>query len=306
MSILKQLEKEKQQRVKEQNNHIDFAKQLLSSNEVQEREVLRGLGLDDHLVKGEMQQELSILDKKYQEEYEGKIFHINEIYKIGMKYRLYLKTANLYRGVIPADIGSIILRMKEKHNLHLDRRSNNSDTGKFFILAPPDMFKDYSTFGEKVVKLFTDVNEARKEAIRKREADPCMFYQIDDKHFKLIKKWGSDFTLILRIKGWYCATATKLVLTFLLAIIFIVQLPFRMWPVADLWVPVKWGFFADKEIHILNEESYRASHVLVFIVSLAIAVTLIISIINSVFEGKHKIWGIDHFSTKSKFKNFIS
>ena len=56
-----------------------------------------------------------------------------------------------------------------------------------------------------------------------RELDPVLFYKIDDQHYRLIHKWGNDFTVLRRIKGYvydnvdnYSRTMKLVSLTFFL------------------------------------------------------------------------------------------
>ena len=57
------------------------------------------------------------------------------------------------------------------------------------MMAPQEMFE------------LRDEKYISKAELR-RQADPAIFYQIDEKHFRLIHKWGADFTIFRLIEGF--------------------------------------------------------------------------------------------------------
>lgn len=195
--LTKELEKFKKERMDGQQEIVQEAKLLLSSSEAKERTILKNIGLDAHLNYIEDKTRLNRLNEEFEKKYDGQIFHINEIKRLSIKYRLFFKLSRNYRGHIPADLGAILARMSDKHNTH-------TDAHKFFILAPPYLFKDYKTVGDKISKCVIDTKENTKHFLNDIvNPDPTLFYKIDEEHYKLVKQWGSDFTILRAAIGFF-------------------------------------------------------------------------------------------------------
>lgn len=138
-----------------------------------------------------------------------------------------------------------------------------------------------------------------------RNPDPMIFYRTDEQHFVLLKKWGSDFTLVRRLFGFFSHNKFWATLFHLSLIPFVVQLPFRAWPVADIWVspiyaPGAKSYFLSEINNVANPLAYQFSHLLVFLVCAAIAVATIVLIITSITSNEK--WSVKNFSTKTFFK----
>lgn len=316
-SIVKELEKNKTNREQRESNVlVEDTKLLLAGNVIAEKEALRAIGLSDHLDLVIAQQEQTILDKHFAEKYEGQVFRLKDLVDLGMKYRLFLKPAMLYKGTVPADLGAIVARMKEKYNLNLNS-SVNSDSGNFMIMAPPSSFKDYMNPLQKISKCFTDAKrerEARRQmklaelqALRAR--DPMLLYRAGDNHFILLKKWGSDLTIGRRLSGMVSRNGFFLWSMLIIATYYLVQLPFRAWLWADLWVsPVLCTAYNHTDNthafgHVENSGAYGWSHVCVFIVSLVI--TAVIAFILLAFTVEDKTWSFSGWSTKAFYRRMF-
>lgn len=198
---LKKNRLKQQKKVEEDNEQFDAARQLLSGQQSEEINALKTLGLDKEINIVEQNKQLNALNQIYEKKFEdGKIYHISEIEKLAMKYRLYLRPTRMYRGGVPADLAPIIVRLKKQHNLYLGN-SNNSDSGKFFILAPPSSFSDYISPKLKIQTFFDQTLSPIKN-FKRILTDPIAFYQIDNEHYLFLKKWGSDFTFFRRVLGF--------------------------------------------------------------------------------------------------------
>ncbi len=205
--LVKSLEKSKTQRTGGDEKFLTDVKLLMDSNAQAEIDVLKTIGISREIDIAENAMERKILNETFSKKYKDNIFHISDIEALALKYKLYLRQANQFRGKIPADLGAIILNFKKEHLLHIDQ-SNNSDKGKFFVLAPPSMFLSYNTPKIKWQE-FVDVEKERLKSLSRSLEDPMVFYQIDKEHFKLLKAWGSDFTLWRRFLGLISKTTSR-------------------------------------------------------------------------------------------------
>lgn len=203
---------------------VEGAKLLLANNVNEEREVLKTIGLDTHIVTIERKQEALLVKNKYKSIFEKEVFSISEIEKIAVKYRLHFRNTKLYRGNVPNDIGIQVNKFWKKHNLDSNQYI---DGGKFFILAPPSMFKDYVTSLEKL-KAFTKDVTAEKQNYKEwveSQKDPLLFYQIDAQNYILIESWGSTFTPFRRLLGILTTPMSLKILSGLFIALFGVFLP---------------------------------------------------------------------------------
>mgnify|MGYP000865766442 CR=1 FL=1 len=216
--VLKELENLKSDRLEQQNQVVDSARLLLAQNESEERSVLHGIGLDMELTKAEDNIELSILNKNYSDKYGVEIYHIDELRKLGMKYRLFMKPAFLYRGTIPPDLGSLLNRFVKEHNLYLSQESKTNDANRFLIMAPPRMFKDYKPIHKKIRHMIDESYENFQKML-KAPVDPLLFYRVDNTHYALLKKWGNDLSLTRRVLGFLTQSKFLPYLSFLVPFI---------------------------------------------------------------------------------------
>lgn len=145
--------------------------------------------------------------ERHENFYAGNVFSYDQIIDLGVKYRLKFLPASKFTGYIdPAAIveirdmekcikKSMTEKQAAKMNISLEEyvtqygESNFSiDDSElrrnFFILAPASMFK------------------LNKKDAWQMQKDPVMFYRIDDNHYRLIRKWGSDFSVLRRVKGF--------------------------------------------------------------------------------------------------------
>jgi len=113
----------------------------------------------------------------------GKIFHIEQIKKICIDYRLRFLDSKLFKGAIPEEAISKIRLLENEHRIEL--------TG-FKILAPSKMFK------------------------LKDKDDPMLFAPIGNGYYYLIHKWGTDLHPLRRLLMWPFKNIVNLALFILL------------------------------------------------------------------------------------------
>ncbi|MDO6819208.1 hypothetical protein [Zobellia sp. 1_MG-2023] len=109
----------------------------------------------------------------------NRIYHVNQIKKICVDYRLRFLTSNYFKGEIPAEAIAEIKRIEEAHNIELKG---------FRILAPSKLFK------------------------LEDKDDPVLFAPIGNNYFYLIHKWGNDLHPLRKWLMWPFKNIVNLIL----------------------------------------------------------------------------------------------
>ena len=183
IKIESEIQKVKEKNIDKGNQLIDQANQLLLQQSNDEKVVIENIGINKSLIEATNERTATHLERKELEKKTGdNVFTTEEIKTMCIKYRLKFLNANKYVGKIPADLGARIVALKKKHNLNISA-SENSDAGRFFIMAPPSCFK---------------LREAEALNIK---IDPVMFYQIIPGLYIMVHRWGKDFTYWRRWLG---------------------------------------------------------------------------------------------------------
>ncbi len=206
MTLIKELNTSKKERLDKAEGFVNDCKQLMESSQAEEREILKKLGLDTHIKEVEKNVELSVLNNKYTEEYQGEIFHINELEKIALKYRLFMKKSDQYLGVIPPDLAAIVLRLVKNSKIAV---SNINDFNEFYVMAPPKMFKQYCGMKDIAIEMHDNYRKDYQAFIAKLQ-DPILFYKVDANHFVMLKKWGNDFNISRVLYGAITKTTARI------------------------------------------------------------------------------------------------
>ncbi|MHB0755839.1 hypothetical protein [Polaribacter sp. M15] len=115
------------------------------------------------------------------------IFHISEIKKICIDYRLRFLDTQFFKGDYPAEVVSKINKIEEEHNTILDG---------FKIIAPSKLFH------------------------LKKADDPLLFAPMGNGFYYLIHKWGTDVSPYRKLKYWSIKNIENLAIS--LAIISII------------------------------------------------------------------------------------
>ena len=187
VSIDKELEKVSQEDKQKFNvDPINEVKLLLAGESSEDARILRGLSNNSQFnriekVRGE-QLELENLEN----EYEGKVYKIEQIEKLCVDYRLRFLQSKYYTGSYDIEVAAKIKEFAKSTHSPIDEYTLGR---RFFMMAPQEMFE------------LRDEKYISKAELR-RQADPAIFYQIDEKHFRLIHKWGEDFTIFRLIEGF--------------------------------------------------------------------------------------------------------
>lgn len=102
------------------------------------------------------------------------IFHISQIKKICIDYRLRFLDTKYFKGDYPAEVISKIHQLEKEHHTKLDG---------FKIVAPSVLFK------------------------LKKADDPMLFVPMGNDYYYLIHKWGSDLHPLRKLKYWSAKNA---------------------------------------------------------------------------------------------------
>jgi len=187
-----------------EENTVSVAKQLLANNAAEEVNLLLDLGISKELVNENRRIKRTNVRKQAEEKFGRKAYTAQEISDIGKRYFLKTEKSATFLGPIPSDLGSVLVRFCKEHNINT---SFNVEKERFFIMAPPKMFKGYKTFTDHHVDFF-DALKAEKDKFIATFNDPQIFYLDSTTNlFIHIKGWGSDFILGRRIIGYLRRTA---------------------------------------------------------------------------------------------------
>ncbi len=99
----------------------------------------------------------------------GKIYHLSDIEKICIQYRLRFLNTSLYKGDLPLEAVSKIKSLEKQHQI---------DLKGFKIMAPANLFK------------------------LKNADDPLLFAPIGNQYYYLIHSWGKDLHPLRKLLMW--------------------------------------------------------------------------------------------------------
>jgi hypothetical protein len=165
---------------------INEVKLLLESNATEDARILRGLSNNSQFNRIERTHGEKLELEKIEKANNGNVFTIDQIEKLAVDYNLRFLQSVYYTGSYDVEVAAKIKEYAVSTNSPIDSYSLER---RFFMLAPEEMFQLKE---EKYVS----------KAELRRQADPAIFFQIDEKHYRLIHKWGSDFTIFRLIKGF--------------------------------------------------------------------------------------------------------
>ena len=188
VSIDKELQKVSQ--VNKEKNSLDpinEVKLLLEGESSEDSRILRGLSSNSQFNRIEKVRGEQIEFEKLENDYEGKVYKIEEIKKLCIDYSLRFLSSKLYTGSYDVEVAAKIKEFAKSTNSPII--DSWSLGARYFIMAPQELFA------------LKDEKYISKAELRAQQ-DPAIFFQIDDNHYRLIHKWGSDFTIFRLIKGF--------------------------------------------------------------------------------------------------------
>jgi hypothetical protein len=181
VSIEKELEK-KVQSQKLTFDPVNEVKLLMESHETEKTRILRGLSNSSQFSRVEKLMGKQMDLEKLENTYDGRVYTIEQIKDLCIDYNLRFLPSRYFTGSFDIEVAGKILEFSSKTNTSVDEYTLKNS---FFVMAPQEMFtlKD-------------------EKYITKRELDPAIFYKIDDTHYRLIHKWGDDFTIFRLLMGY--------------------------------------------------------------------------------------------------------
>jgi hypothetical protein len=110
----------------------------------------------------------------------NRIYHINQIEKICVNYRLRFLESNLFKGDLPSEAIQEVKRLNREHDTELEG---------FKIMAPSKLFK------------------------LKNADDPLLMAPIGNGYYYFIHKWGNDLHPLRRLMVWPVKTLENFICT---------------------------------------------------------------------------------------------
>jgi len=179
---LKKLQSARKANVKENKNIISEVQLLLDTAGQEEREALRIVGLEHHVIHAENTRSVEIERKKFEEEYASSSFTETEIKDLCIKYDLRMLPTRLFVGKLDGEVASKLKAFVSKHKSEIGHYSDN-----FYVIAPPKAFK------------------LEDQPVKPERIDPILVYKVpgarnrEENQYILIHKWDKDFTLYRRL-----------------------------------------------------------------------------------------------------------
>ncbi len=161
---------------------VKEAKLLLQGDATEELRILQGLSNNSEFARIQNITGRQIEIEKLEGTYDGNVFTREQIQKLAIDYHLRFLEARYYTGTFDTQVASKIKNFARSTNTPMD---NHSLSRSYMILAPVDCF-----------------SLKEEKYISKKQLDPAIFYRINDNHYRLIHKWGKDFTILRLIDGW--------------------------------------------------------------------------------------------------------
>ena len=121
----------------------------------------------------------------------NKIFHISDIEKICITYRLRFLNSSLFKGELPHEAISKIKQLEEEHKISLKA---------YKIMAPSQFFK------------------------LKNADDPLLFAPIGNQYYYLIHSWGRDLHPLRKLMMWPFKNLENFIVLLLLLSLFLTAL----------------------------------------------------------------------------------
>ena len=191
VNIVKKLENKRKNSQKETEVVIQEVKLLMDSEAEAERSALKVAGLVNHMEHIDQKRGQEIERAKFEEEYGNNVFTENEIKDICLKYDLRMLETRRFLGKIDGEVA-----VKLKHFMADKQGEMGNYSRNFYVIAPETAFQL-----EK---------QPRKPP---RQIDPILVYKVPGAdQYVFIHKWGRDFTLWRRFRGFYFESVFNMLL----------------------------------------------------------------------------------------------
>ena len=152
-------------------------KLLINSDDLEKNRILAGLSKQSKNVEAIKKHGWAILEDKLNEMYDGDVFNIKQIKVIAVNYRLKFIRSHEFTGTFDESVIDAIKKFGHETNSPIDDFSLEH---KYYILATKEAF----------------------ENSRRNIHSQMIFYEIDKYNYKLVCKWGNDFTALRLLNGY--------------------------------------------------------------------------------------------------------
>ncbi len=163
---------------------IQTVQKLLDTHDQEKRNVLKGLGITREIDHYSDQMSEHLIKRNLKSTHGDGIIHIDDIKEACVKYNLRFLPSDKYAGKTDSQLADVVNRYCKEKNIY-------PAPGYFSILAPPELFQLQKIKGTTWMA-----------ALRDTLKDPILFHNLGDNHYKIVHKWGNDFTFIRRIKAY--------------------------------------------------------------------------------------------------------
>ncbi|MGB3588060.1 MAG: hypothetical protein WBA23_16040 [Tunicatimonas sp.] len=242
MNLHDALIREDQKRQGVINDPAREAQVLLQEQGMQEERAIRQLGLKRslHQIHDPKQQWLQqwLLNKQF----DGEVYHVDDVKRICVDYRMRMLSSRLYRGPIDPEFGTKLNRFQKEQALTEEDLEYD-----FYVVAPAETF---------------DLEKRQRPVI-----DPLLLYQIDQHHYKLVHQWGDDLHPLRYIQSWRHRNLTNMtvywtIITFLVTMLlfgFLAESMVNAFTIASVFTfLVGWGFYSTLRDNF-EEQKHRFS-----------------------------------------------
>lgn len=242
MNLHDALIREDQKRQGVINDPAREAQVLLQEQGMQEERAIRQLGLKRslHQIHDPKQQWLQqwLLNKQF----DGEVYHVDDVKRICVDYRMRMLSSRLYRGPIDPEFGTKLNRFQKEQALTEENLEYD-----FYVVAPAETF---------------DLEKRQRPVI-----DPLLLYQIDQHHYKLVHQWGDDLHPLRYIQSWRHRNLTNMtvywtIITFLVTMLlfgFLAESMVNAFTIASVFTfLVGWGFYSTLRDNF-EEQKHRFS-----------------------------------------------
>ena len=192
VNLEKELLDAKNKKAKElsENSILKEAQQLLLNEDNEDARILRAIGCNTPVMQLE---DLTgkILEMEQLEKQYGPVIEVEHIKKLAVDYRLRFLPMRYFIGAPDKMMTTKIKQFAAETGVSID---NHSLGTKFFVLATPESF----SLEQKKIKTL----EQLRDSMSNYFLDPVLCYQISDTKYRIVHKWGKEFTLYRRLLGW--------------------------------------------------------------------------------------------------------
>lgn len=171
---------------------------LLENGGLEDLRLARLLGKKNSIVRAEDIVGEQIEMEKLSKEFGDDVFDEKDIKALCLKYNLRFLQTEHYAGGVDVVALHELKKFGKANGVAMNEATVSY---KAFIMAPPSTFNLQNYKAERIKLQFPDT-------------DPILFWKVGEGKYKMIHKWGKDFTWTRRISGFFWKSLTNRVLVY--------------------------------------------------------------------------------------------